>query len=181
MNTATASATDDPNRPHSGPRSRPRDGTRGDCAAQNGLGAESGRRTSADCGLGPATGGVLQLLFGRAAPFARGQERRRSEAEELDALRPASHWCRANPTRWRSPTRSPLPWESAKVTKTRSRSRRPPTDDAAAGASRLHGLRSHSPRPHPRSIRSGPSRRVGAGSRFRSPDRTHRIPRAQAG
>ena len=44
-----------------------------------------------------------------------------------------------------------------------SRNRR---DDAAAGASRFHGARSHTTGAHPRSIRAGPSRGDRPGPRF---------------
>ena len=54
-------------------------------------------------------------------------------------------------------------------------------DDAAAGASRLDGDQSRTARPHPSSIRSGPSGRAGASPGSLTQDRKDGVPRAEAG
>ena len=78
-------------------------------------------------------------------------------------------------------TRSPPPWESARASKTRSRSREPPTTMRPLVLPGSTDFDPTSSRPHPRSIRSGQSGRVGPGPGSFPQDRTHGVPRAEAG
>ena len=126
MNTATASPTDDPNRSQVDHETDHEMDRAAAARLKMGWGQKAVVALLLDCGLGPAAGGVLQLLFGRAAAFARGQERRGRGGGRLPR-RPASHWSRAKPTRWRSPTRSPPPWESARASKDSVAVAQPPT------------------------------------------------------
>ena len=95
MNTATAAPTDDPTRPHVDHEMDHEMEHAARCRLKMGWGQRAVVCAALDSGPGPAAGGFLQLLLGRPAAFARGQEGRRGQGSRVD--RRIRHLARVGP------------------------------------------------------------------------------------
>ena len=148
-------------------------------AAQNGLWPEGCRRASLTVVLVPPLAGFYSYFSGVPLHLL-ASKKEDNEAEEsvrrtqrLAGIGPGPH---AGGLR-RGRRHPGNPQGRARL----GRGRAAAQNDAAAGAPRLDGARSHAARPHPRSIRSGPGRRDRPGPRSVRARPANGVPRAEAG